>query len=88
MARILADEKVEPRMFRMKKLRNTFFGKGMRDAIVAPAGLRAVPGDDELNTGRKKLTLSFELPKGSYATILIKRLFHAPLPPEENEESD
>ncbi len=87
MASILADEKVEPRMFRMKKLRQTFFGKGMRDAIMAPAGLKAVPGEDELNPGRKKLTLSFELPKGSYATVLVKRLFHEPLPPEE-EESD
>ena len=86
MARIFADEKIEPRMFRMKKLRETFFGKGLRDAIVAPAGLKAVPGDDELNAGRRKLTLSFELPKGSYATILVKRLFHEPLPPAEEEE--
>jgi tRNA pseudouridine13 synthase len=88
MARILTDEKVEPRMFRMKKLRKTFFGKGIRDAIIAPTGLSATPGQDELNPGRKKLVLSFELPKGSYATILIKRLFHVPLPPEGSEESD
>ena len=58
----------------------------MRDAIVAPAGLKASADDDELNAGRKKLTLSFELPKGSYATILVKRLFHEPLPPEEDDE--
>jgi len=85
MAALFAEEKVEPRMFRMKKLRKTFFGKGMRDAIIAPAGLKSSPGDDELNAGRKKLTLCFELPKGSYATVLIKRLFHAPLPLEEDE---
>jgi tRNA pseudouridine13 synthase len=88
MARVLAEEKVEPRMFRLKKLRKTFFGKGMRDAIVAPAGQKAVPGEDELNKGRKKLTLSFELPKGSYATILIKRLFHEPLSMEEGESEE
>ena len=29
---------------------------------------------DELNKDRKKITLSFELQKGSYATIVIKRL--------------
>ena len=30
--------------------------------------------DDELNPGRQALTLAFELPRGSYATMLIKRL--------------
>jgi len=86
-AALLAEEKVEARMFRMKKLAKTFFGKGMRDAIVAPSGLQALPGDDDLNPGRKKLSLSFELPKGSYATILLKRLFHEPLPAEDEDPS-
>jgi tRNA pseudouridine13 synthase len=84
-SRVLAGEGVEPRQFRLKKLRKTFFGKGRRDAIVAPADLKAREGGDELNRGRKKLTLSFELPKGSYATLLVKRLFHQPLPPEEED---
>ena len=42
---------------------------------VAVEGLDAVFGDDELNAGRKKATLSFTLPKGSYATVAVKRLF-------------
>jgi tRNA pseudouridine13 synthase len=86
-AALLAEEKVEQRQFRLKKLAKTFFGKGRRDALVAPGGLSASTGDDELNRGRRKLTLAFELPKGSYATILLKRLFHEPLPAED-EESD
>ncbi|HYF01588.1 MAG TPA: tRNA pseudouridine(13) synthase TruD [Planctomycetota bacterium] len=86
MARILAEEGVEPRQFRVKKLAKTFFGKGLRDALVAPAGLACVAGPDDLHAGRQKLRLSFELPKGSYATILLKRLFHTPLPPEPDEE--
>ena len=88
MAGILAQEKVEPRMFRLRKLRKTFFGKGLRDALVAPAGLKASDGADELNRGRRKLALSFELPKGSYATILVKRLFHQPLPDEGGGPED
>jgi tRNA pseudouridine13 synthase len=75
-ASLLAEEKVEQRQFRLKKLARTFFGKGMRDAIVAPGGLTSSTGDDELQRGRRKMTLSFELPKGSYATVLLKRLFH------------
>jgi len=30
---------------------------------------------DELNTNKKKITVSFTLPKGSYATMLIKAIF-------------
>lgn len=78
-AKILADEKVEQRQFRLKKLEKTFFGKGLRDVLIAPAGLRASTSDDELNRGKRKMVLSFELPKGSYATVVLKRLFHAPV---------
>jgi tRNA pseudouridine13 synthase len=81
---LLAEEGVELRQFRLKKLAKTFFGKGRRDAIVAPAGLSASSGDDELNRGRKKMTLAFELPKGSYATVLLKRLFHEPVSDDES----
>ena len=84
-AKILAEEGVEQRHFRLKKLEKTFFGKGVRDVLIAPAGLKAVAGDDELNKGRRKMTLSFELPKGSYATVVLKRLFHAPATWEEDE---
>ncbi len=76
LAGVLAEEGVEPRQFRLKALRRTFFGRGLRAAITAPAALASEPGDDELNRGRRKLTLSFELPKGSYATVFLKRLFH------------
>ena len=76
--RLLASEGVEQRQFRLKKLEKTFFGKGLRPALMAPAGLKSSGGSDELNRGRQKLALSFELPKGSYATVLLKRLFHPP----------
>src|SRR6185436_2673728 len=85
-AALLQEDKVEQRNFRLKKLAKTFFGKGLRDAIIAPAGLNSSVGDDELNRGRRKMTLSFELPKGSYATVLLKRLFHEPLPPDDEDE--
>jgi tRNA pseudouridine13 synthase len=85
-ARVLAEEGVEPRLFRLKKLQRTFFGKGLRDALMAPAGLSSEAGADELNPGRRKLLLKFELPKGSYATLLVKRLFHQPLPTDSEEE--
>jgi len=87
-AGILREERIEQRQFRLKKAPRTFFGKGQREALVVPAGLKASTGTDDLNRGRRKMTLSFELPKGSYATILLKRLFHRPLPPGDDPESE
>ena len=72
---VLAEEKVEQRQFRLKKLGGTFFGKGVRKARVKPERLTSSEGPDELNRGRRKVTLSFQLPRGSYATVLLKRLF-------------
>lgn len=87
-ARILEEEKIEARQFRLKKLRKTFFGKGLREAIIAPRITRHDADPDELNRGRKKLTLHFTFPRGSYATLLVKRLFHEPIPPESSGEED
>ncbi|MFN0206363.1 MAG: tRNA pseudouridine(13) synthase TruD [Planctomycetota bacterium] len=47
-----------------------------RALIVIPRHLRVLqPEDDELNPGFYKLRIRFELPRGSYATLAVKRLF-------------
>jgi tRNA(Glu) U13 pseudouridine synthase TruD len=46
-----------------------------RPAAVIPGDLAiSAPQDDDLYPGRKKTTLRFFLSRGSYATLLIKRL--------------
>ena len=51
------------------------FPKGERSPWVTPEGLEgSVPCSDELNRGRLAVTLSFSLPPGSYATVVVKRL--------------
>ena len=47
---------------------------GFRIARIPVANLTAAAGDDDLNRGRRKLVLRFELPRGAYATMLVKRL--------------
>jgi tRNA pseudouridine13 synthase len=59
---------------RVKHLKDVFFSKGSRPALVFPEKLAARVADDSLYRGRKALELSFELGKGSYATIMVKRL--------------
>lgn len=71
---VLAEEQIELRQLRVKYPRDSFFSKGSRAAIMHPGGLTWDVAADELHADRSKLTLSFELPRGSYATMLVKRL--------------
>jgi tRNA pseudouridine13 synthase len=70
----LAAEGVTLEQFKLKGLRDMFFSKGERKALCLPANLHAEPADDETRPGKRKLTLTFELPRGSYATLVVKRL--------------
>jgi tRNA pseudouridine13 synthase len=57
------------------RIRGVFFKAYERKAVVSPENLKASPPEpDDLYPGRKKLVLSFFLPPGAYATMLIKRL--------------
>jgi len=57
------------------RIRGVFFKAYERNALVRPERLKAsVPEPDELYPGRRKVLLSFFLPAGSFATILVKRL--------------
>jgi len=71
---VLQEEQVELREIRVKYPRDSFFSKGVRNAIIHPASLNSAVADDELHPQRQKMQLSFDLPRGSYATILVKRL--------------
>jgi tRNA pseudouridine13 synthase len=62
---------------RVKHLKDVFFSKGTRPALFFAEGLSSRPADDDLYPGRRKLQLTFELPKGAYATLVVKRLTEA-----------
>ena len=72
--RVLAESGLELRQVRVKYPRDSFFSKGWRTAIVVPRGISHELAGDELYAGRQKLTLGFDLPRGAYATMLVKRL--------------
>ncbi|MBU1204789.1 MAG: tRNA pseudouridine(13) synthase TruD [Nanoarchaeota archaeon] len=46
-----------------------------RNMFVKAEKLNIKTEDDELNKNKKKCIISFTLPKGSYATIIIKKIF-------------
>jgi tRNA pseudouridine13 synthase len=70
----LADTGLELRQLRVKYPRDSFFSKGFRTGLAPVSDLDHAVAADELYDGRRRLTLRFSLPRGSYATILVKRL--------------
>ena len=62
---------------KVRHLKDVFFSKGTRPAAFFPMELEWSSEADDLYPGRRKLRLSFELPKGAYATLLVKRLTEA-----------
>ena len=72
---LLGEYELELRQLRVKYPRDSFFSKGHRAVSIPVGNLIGDPAADDLYPGRKKLLLKFDMPRGSYATILIKRLF-------------
>jgi tRNA pseudouridine13 synthase len=62
---------------RVKHLKDVFFSKGERPALFFADGLTEQTDADDLYPGRKKIALGFELPKGAYATLVVKRVTDA-----------
>jgi tRNA pseudouridine13 synthase len=71
---VLAEEGLTQEQFKLKGPRELFFSKGERHALCIPTGLAAEASEDEAHPGRQKLTLRFDLPRGSYATLIVKRV--------------
>jgi tRNA pseudouridine13 synthase len=57
--------------FRMKQIPD-LASKGLRREILLHCKPEFVTSEDELNPGKSKATLTFSLPKGSYATTVLR----------------
>lgn len=71
---IVAERGLEWQAMRIKHLKDVFFSKGDRPAVFQPTALNQSQAADELYPGKRALTVEFELPKGAYATLVVKRL--------------
>jgi tRNA pseudouridine13 synthase len=80
---VLSQENMEWKQLALRGLRRPFFSKGCRSLIVRPEPLVSDAVPDDRHPGRFQLRLRFELPRGSYATLLIKRLLHVDTTPSE-----
>lgn len=73
-ADVLREEGLTLAELKVKGMQKPFFGKGDRRGCVRPEGLTHVAQPDDLHPGRLFLRLGFDLPRGSYATMLVKRI--------------
>ncbi|MCO5170318.1 MAG: tRNA pseudouridine(13) synthase TruD [Planctomycetes bacterium] len=74
----LAEEGLTRERFRIEGIAGCFFKHHERPLRVWPEGLDVRPAEpDDRRPGRLKVRLSFRLPPGAYATLVLLRLFGA-----------
>jgi tRNA pseudouridine13 synthase len=74
LADILGEEGLKQEHFKLKGMREMFFSRGDRAALCFASELQHESAADELNSKKHKLIFTCELPRGSYATLLVKRI--------------
>lgn len=71
---LLNKEKLTIDKMKIKSRLNIDVGTKLRNIIVIPEEFNYYFEKDEIYKGKLKLVLNFNLPKGSFATIIVKRL--------------
>lgn len=71
----MKQSKLSAQNFRMKGMPEMATSGGEREALLFPKTLAVNDiSDDELNQGKTKATISFDLRSGSYATVVLKEV--------------
>ena len=81
---VLAEERMVPDQFRIQGVSGFALKGEDRPVLVVPEHLRVRPAEpDVLNRGMSALRVRFELPRGAYATLVVKRLLASALKEQE-----
>ena len=71
-SKLMAERGVRLSKFRLPEVEKAFFSSFSRDCLVVPEGLKWKREEDDLFPGKTALSLDFFLPRGSYATMMLK----------------
>jgi tRNA pseudouridine13 synthase len=69
---VLAEEGLALKDLQVRGVRELFFSRGERAALVLPRSFTFAFADDENHCDRLRLTLGFELARGGFATLIVK----------------
>jgi tRNA pseudouridine13 synthase len=78
MREVLTEEGLERSQLEVPGSRTLFFSRGERPALCLPRGVGAQQETDERHRGRQRLEVRFDLPRGAYATLVVKRIVEGP----------
>ena len=82
---LIGEDGIVPEAFRIDDVPGFQLKPEQREVLVRPTGLRMRPAEpDPLNDGRKMLRIEFSLPRGAYATLVVRRL----IGPSRGREDD
>ncbi|MEQ1825954.1 MAG: tRNA pseudouridine(13) synthase TruD [Pirellula sp.] len=85
---VLAPLNMDVHQMRLKYPRDTFFSRGMRTAWLHPKDFSYEWAPDQFQQGFESLLLKFTLPRGAYATMVVRCLFQEPILEALLESSD
>jgi len=71
---IMREEGLELAKMKIRGADKPFFSRGERHISLRPANVTWAIADDDRNRGRQKMKLEFDLPRGAYATMVVKFL--------------
>jgi tRNA pseudouridine13 synthase len=71
---VLAEEGLSLRDLQVRGIRDLFFSRGERAACILPEALKWEFAADDRRPDRLGCVLSFDLPRGAYATLLVKAI--------------
>lgn len=74
---IMKEEGVELAKMKIRGADKPFFSRGERSISLRPSNVTWAIADDERHRNRQKMKLEFELPRGAYATMVVKFLHSA-----------
>lgn len=78
-SRLLSERGVRLSKFRLKEIDQAYFASFPRQCVVFPGGLEWQREEDDLFPGKGALYVRFFLPRGSYATMLLKAVSEGPV---------
>jgi tRNA pseudouridine13 synthase len=89
MADVLLEEDLTQRQLGLLRVAGFRLREEPRTIVLRPEDLEVnEPRADERNPGRLKVELRFKLPRGAYATLVVKRLFTEPVRYGDDDEAE